>query len=395
MEERRNLDWIRDADVSRVNEILRDLVRLPSENPGGTEQAVVAYCKDFLEKLGYQVELQEVFPQRENLIARKTGAGMRRPMVFCGHMDVVPVSRETEGEWSYPPFGGEEHEGYIWGRGACDMKGGIAASLAAAELLIQQGIELPGDVMFALTVDEEGLMSGAKAMAQAGLLQEAGSIVVCDTTNLTMKTASKGRTWADVEFIGRSAHASIENAGINAIEKALGFIQRLKKHEMPYAEHPRAGRFFYGINMIQGGTEPAMVPDRCTITLDARLVPGQRPGEVWDCVQRLIDQMAEEDSEFQAVLRIVEEREPWEMSGESPLLTGVVSVGRELGMTISDGVEAGTTDATFLKREGTDLVILGPGRTEEIHCVNERVEIQELQKAVRLYAGLMVSRIPT
>ncbi|MBR5488213.1 MAG: M20/M25/M40 family metallo-hydrolase, partial [Firmicutes bacterium] len=298
--------FLNTVDVSRVQQILIDLVQLKSENPGGIEQQVADYCKVFLEKLGYEVSFVELMPERNNVIARLKGRGEAKPMVFSGHMDVVPVSKETENEWKFPPFSGTVSEGHIWGRGACDMKGGIAAALAAAEILAEQQIAPPGDIMFALTVDEEDLMRGAKQLAALDVLHDAGSIIVCDTSHMRAEIACKGRTWAEVKIIGKSAHASIEGAGINAIYKAMDFIQRVKQYPIPYTEHPSAGKFFLNVNLINGGTEPAMVPDRCVLTVDARLVPGQNARVVWEKVQELIDTMHQEDPDFQAEIKVIE-----------------------------------------------------------------------------------------
>ncbi len=379
------------VDVSRVQQILIDLVQLPSENPGGTEQKVADYCKAFLEKLGYEVSFVELMPERNNVIARLKGQGVAKPIVFSGHMDVVPVSEETAVEWRYPPFSGTISEGHIWGRGACDMKGGIAAALAAAELLTEQNIVPPGDIMFALTVDEEDLMRGAKQLAKLDVLADAGSMVVCDTSHMRAEIASKGRTWADVKIIGKSAHASIDGAGVNAIYKAMDFVQRLKQYPIPYTEHPSAGKFFLNVNLIQGGTEPAMVPDRCVLTVDARLVPGQSAGQVWEKVQELIDIMHQEDDTFQAEIKVIEEREAWETGADSALIQNLHEIGGMLDYEVKTGAEVGTTDATFLKKEGLDVIIFGPGKTEEIHCVDERIEITELEQAVRFYLGLMIN----
>ncbi|MBQ3509199.1 MAG: M20 family metallopeptidase [Peptococcaceae bacterium] len=383
--------FLNTVDVSRVQQILVDLVRLPSENPGGTEQQVSEYCKDFLTALGYEVSFVELMPGRNNVIARLKGQGIAKPIVFSGHMDVVPVSTETESEWRFPPFSGTISEGYIWGRGACDMKGGIAAALAAAELLAKQNIVPPGDIMFALTVDEEDLMRGAKQLAQMDVLRDAGSIVVCDTSHMRAEIASKGRTWAEIKILGKSAHASIDGAGVNAIYKAIEFIQRVKQYPIPYVEHPKAGKFFLNVNLINGGTEPAMVPDRCVLTVDARLVPGQTAGMVWEKVQELIDIMHQEDETFQAEIRVIEEREAWETAADSALLGNLRQISEILKCDIKTGAEVGTTDATFLKKEGVDVIIFGPGKTEEIHCVDERIEIAELEQAVRFYLGLMIN----
>ena len=312
-------------------------------------------------------------------------------MVFSGHMDVVPVSKETEHEWKFPPFSGTVSEGHIWGRGACDMKGGIAAALAAAEILAEQQITPPGDIMFALTVDEEDLMRGAKQLAALDVLHDAGSIIVCDTSHMRAEIACKGRTWAEVKIIGKSAHASIEGAGVNAIYKAMDFIQRVKQYPIPYTEHPSAGKFFLNVNLINGGTEPAMVPDRCVLTVDARLVPGQNARVVWEKVQELIDTMHQEDSDFQAEIKVIEEREAWETDEDSALLRNLYQISDILNYEIKTGAEVGTTDATFLKKEGIDVIIFGPGKTEEIHCVDERIEIAELEQAVRFYLGLMLN----
>lgn len=378
-------------ETGEVYNVLRELVQRDSQIPGGSEYETALYCEAYLKELGYEVERIPLVADRMNLLAKKRGIGGKDPILFCGHMDVVPVTEESIPLWTYPPFSGEIHDGYLWGRGACDMKGGIAAAMVAAKLVSELDVQLQSDVYFLLTVDEEAYMQGAKQLASLNVVPDNAKMIVCDTSHLSAMVASKGRSWADITVFGKTAHASIEGAGINAIEKAIALVQRIKA--IPKTSYPGAGNSFFNIAAINAGIEPAIVPDRCVITVDARLVPGQTCEAIWQSVQEQIDALHAEDPDFSAEICVLERREPWMNHKECELLDMLKNVEQTLNITVPLETEQGTTDATFLKKEGLEVIILGPGEVAHCHCVDERVSLRDLDTAVRIYVSFLLQLI--
>lgn len=369
------------------------MIQIPSIDPPGNERAMSSFVQSYLEEVGIAVEaiaVEGLNPERKNIIARLEGSGQAAPLIFSGHMDVVPVSERERQQWVCDPFVGEINDGFLWGRGASDMKGGLAGILSAMRFLKENDITPPGDIILAASVDEENLMRGAKAMVNYPLLQTAKGIIVCEGTGLELIVDSRGRTWAEVIFEGKSAHASLKDAGNNAIVHAIKFADRLLNHSIPFEYHELLGEFFWQINVIQGGVEPAMVPDQCVLTVDARLVPGVTPEMVWSEVQNIIDQMHAEDENCVAKIHILEAREPWSTNMDSPVVDLVQNSYDLLQIPMGRRGQKGTTDGTFLRRMGIDTVMAGPGDSKYNHKANEKAPVAFIRNAARLYLTMML-----
>lgn len=369
------------------------MIQIPSIDPPGNEQEMSLFVQKYLEEAGIAVEsvaVEGLAPERKNIIAKLRGSGEAAPLIFSGHMDVVPVSERERQQWECDPFVGEIKDGFLWGRGASDMKGGLAGILTAMKYLKENNIVPPGDILLAASVDEENLMRGAKAMVQYPALQAAKGIIVCEGTGLELIADSRGRTWAEVVFEGKSAHASLKGAGNNAIVHAIRFADRLLNHSIPFEYHVLLGEFFWQINVIRGGVEPAMVPDQCVLTVDARLVPGITPELVWREVQLLLDQMHEEDENCVAHIDILEAREPWSTNMDSPVVDLVRDSYDFLELPMGRRGQKGTTDGTFLRRMGIDTVMIGPGDSKYNHKANEKAPVEFIRNAARLYLTMML-----
>ena len=388
------LSIIEKFDTDETIALAQKMIQIPSIDPPGNEAAMSEFVKDYLECAGIEVEaiaVDGLDESRKNIIARIPGSGEAAPLIFSGHMDVVPVTEKERESWICDPFIGEVHDdGFLYGRGSSDMKGGLAGILTAMRFLKACQIVPPGDIILAASVDEENLMRGAKAMVQYPQLQAAKGIIVCEGTGLELIADSRGRTWAEVVFEGKSAHASLKGAGNNAIVHALKFADRLLKHSIPFEYHELLGEFFWQINVIHGGVEPAMVPDQCVLTVDARLVPGITPERVWSEVQLLLDQLHEEDENCVGYIHVLEAREPWATDMESPVVDLVRNSYEALQIPMGRRGQKGTTDGTFLRRIGIDTVMVGPGDSKYNHRANEKVSVQFVRDAARLYLTMML-----
>lgn len=376
--------------------LTQTMIQIKSIDPPGNEAGMSEFVEKYLQDARIdQVEalsVEGLAPERKNIIARLNGAGEAAPLIFSGHMDVVPVSDRELSQWECDPWIGEiRDDGFLWGRGSSDMKGGLAGVLTAMKYLKDNNITPPGDIILVASVDEENLMRGAKAMINYPQLQDAKGIIVCEGTGLELIAESRGRTWAEVIFEGQSAHASLKGAGNNAIVHALEFARRLYSTEIPFQYHELLGEFFWQINIIQGGVEPAMVPDKCVVTVDARLVPGITPERVWSEVQKIIDQMHAENDRCVAHINILEAREPWATNINSPVVDLVRKSYKLLDIPMGRRGQKGTTDGTFLRRIGIDTVMVGPGDSKYNHKANEKAPVEFIRNAAKLYLTMMLT----
>src|SRR5947209_11929163 len=276
---------------------LQGLIRIPTVNPPGRHYPVCTqYLGEHLRSLGYEVEYIDLTSQevaelapygedlpRTNVIGRLDGPQGRPVLHFNGHMDVVPVGAG----WSTDPFGGEIRDGRIFGRGASDMKGGIAAQIYAVEAIRRAGLQLQGTVEQSGVVDEE---STGNRNAGMGYLVERGYISA-ERTNYVVITeplnvdniclGHRGAIWGEITTFGRQSHGSTPEQGINAIEHMASFIDEVTYELKPRLQQrlnsqpvmpPSASAASISFNMVQGGTNVNSVPDGCTVAFDRRLV---------------------------------------------------------------------------------------------------------------------------
>lgn len=378
------------VDKGCILEIAKALIEKPSVNPGGNEYEVAQYIKTFLEQLEIPVTILPISDKRFNLIARIKGNGTADPIAFTGHMDVVPVSDVERKKWRSDPFQIHVEKNLLYGRGSADMKGGLSAVLAALQVIKQKSIVPPGDIVLIATVDEEDQMLGAKAFLGTDLLQDVKNLVICEPSEMKLMFCSRGRTWAEVVVVGESGHASIQGNGNNAIMQAVKLIKAIESAKISFSRHEYLGEFFWQIPVIHGGIEPAMVPDTCVVTVDARLVPGQTTNEIWESMEQLIERLKQEHENFHATIHIIERREPWETSLDCDLARLSKLCCQMSGLKEQYGGFLATTDGTVFSALGMNLMILGPGSLEQCHQQNEYVSIEELQQAAQFYLMMML-----
>jgi succinyl-diaminopimelate desuccinylase len=261
-------------------ELTRDLVRFDTINPPGQEKACADHLGRLLEAAGFSVRAVDLRPGRPNLVARIGGVSGRPPLAFTGHLDTVPLGLQP---WSVAPHAAELKEGRIYGRGASDMKSGVAAFVAAAAALAPRLAGTPGIVLY-ITAGEETGGEGAFALArQAGSIRgEAGALVVAEPTSNRALAGHKGALWLRAATRGVTAHGSMPDKGVNAIYKAARAIQQLEAFEFNVARHPVMGGPTLNVGFVHGGLNVNSVPDRAEIGIDLRTLPGQRHARLTD-----------------------------------------------------------------------------------------------------------------
>ncbi|MGI6226855.1 MAG: M20 family metallopeptidase, partial [Peptococcales bacterium] len=377
------LETIKQIETNHVIKVVQDLIKFESINPPGNEKNVADYIKNYMLERNIFTETVPISPNRYNVISRIKGKGEAGPVIFTGHMDVVPISKKEEKRWITKPFSAEVIDGYIYGRGASDMKGGLGAAMVAMGNLASNGISPPGDIILAATVDEEDLMRGSKALLGSKLISDARKVVVCEPTNLEIHRFCRGRTWAEITVKGLTAHASQQNAGVNAIDRAVVLMNKIANHQIPHEKHNYLGNFFWQVTLINGGIGAAVVPDSCTITVDARLVPGQMPKDIWNEIENIVNSIKLDLPDFEAEINILEEREPWETPEDEEIIKNIKDAFETLQLPVKQNGFLGTTDGTVFRRAGMEAVIIGPGELACVHKENERISIKQLIDAVR------------
>ena len=380
---------------------LADLVRLPSVNPMGRpvsgdeyyEHRVTDYLERLFTRLGLEWQRQHVAPQRDNILARFNGS--RRPedggavILFEAHQDTVPVEGMI-----IPPFDPQVRDGRMYGRGSCDIKGGMVAMLGALARLVD---ERPADcptVIMACTVNEEYGFTGATELTRAWLEPGQSIIprrpdvaVVAEPTSLDVVVAHKGAVRWRIHTQGRAAHSSQPHLGDNAVykmAKVLGALEAFARDVAPtMPSHPLCGGVTLSVGLIHGGISVNTVPDACTIEVDRRLLPGEQTDEVYQ-------QVIEYVRHYPGIDFPVEHDEPFTRGRSLPdshngaLAERLSSLVRERsGRGAKIGVPYGT-DASTIAAAGVPSVVFGPGSIDQAHTVDEWLPLDELERASAL-----------
>jgi succinyl-diaminopimelate desuccinylase len=373
------------VDPEEVVRFARRLVSTPSQNPGDTEEAVAAVAVEILEGLGGSPEIVRGEEGRPSVVAR-FGNGDRPALAWNGHLDVVPAGDPST--WRHPPFGAEVVEGTMVGRGSADMKGGIASAFGAVSAIRRSGVELAGRLDLHLAADEElAGLHGTKVLLERDLLDQDAAIVG-EPTELNLALAERGGAWITATARGTAAHGSTPRLGVSAITSMARFLLRIEE-VLPDIEHPLVGRPTVNAAMIQGGSAPNVVADRCVVEIDRRIIPGEtEPEEVLEPVDRLADAIRSEHSEVDLSFAIGLWTDAAEVTGD-PAIADLCrnAVREETGRAPLDTGFTGITDARFyLNDRSIPTIILGPGSLGVAHTANESVEIAQLVAAARVYA---------
>jgi acetylornithine deacetylase/succinyl-diaminopimelate desuccinylase len=326
---------------------------------------------------------------RPNVVA-SVGGAPRPKLAWNGHLDVVPAGDASS--WSVPPFAGEIVGDRLVGRGAADMKGAIASALGAVAAIRRAGVALGGTLDMHLAADEElAGLHGTKVLWERGMLDQ-DACVVGEPTDLRLGLAERGGAWITAVARGRAAHGSTPHLGVNAITSMARLLLRLDE-VLPDREHPLAGRPSVNAAIVTGGTAPNVVPDRCQVDIDRRLVPGEDSAEeILAPFERLAADIRLDHPEVDLEFRIREWTDAAETSGDGRLAaTCRDAVRAETGAPPEDHGFTGITDARFyINQAKMPTVILGPGSLSVAHTAGEWVGVSDLVTAARVYARVFV-----
>ncbi len=389
---------------STVVEILAQLVALPSVNPmgGPVDQAICFegrvsdWLVDFFHSIGAEYERIEVSPGRDNVIARYDSPGAEFTILMDAHQDTVPVAGMT-----IDPFTPKIAEGRLWGRGACDVKGGMAAMLFAFRRLIQEQPAGAANVVLSCTCDEEATIIGISdlvtywttAKGKSKLLESPPDVaIIAEPTGLDVVVAHRGVTRFKIRTKGRACHSSDPTQGVNAIYRMAKLVSALQEYADSLAvtvkAHPLCGSASLSVGKISGGTSVNIVPDECVIEVDRRITPGEDAAGIVVGIREFLAARLDFDFEFDA---------PWI---ECPALTDANNT--DLAKTVLkhvaavDGPHAAVgvpygTHASPTCAAGVPSIVFGPGSIQQAHTKDEYIDIAQLEKAAEVYFRSCIS----
>jgi len=353
--------------------LLKDLVAIDSVNPslvpgGAGEGAIAERIAADMRASGIDVRVSEAAPGRPNVVGLIDSGRPGPALMLCGHSDTVGV------EGMAAPFDPVVRDGKLFGRGAQDMKGGVAAILAAARRLAQSPAGLKGRVIVAIVADEEYASVGADAVVKEWT---ADAAVVAEPTDLAIGIGHKGFEWVLVETHGIAAHGSRPDDGVDAIlmmGRVLAELDALERSLMAGPRHPLLGRPSLHASLIGGGRELSTYPDHCTLSIERRTVTGEGPGSLLREVEAILARLREADSRFRAEARSSFERPPYLTPDGHPLPR---QLRESLGRATTVGAMSFWTDAAILGGAGIASVVFGPGGAG-LHGLEEHVRLDEV-----------------
>ena len=377
-------------DRDRLSALAAELVAIPSVNPldgpvgdGRSEAPAAAYVESRLREAGLAVELREAVPGRPSVIARIPGVS-ETAVWFDAHLDTV----SGEG-MAFDPFQPRIEGNSLFGRGAADDKGSVAAMMAALMEVAASGEKPPATIIFTATADEEYRMSGMLSLLEAGITAGAG--VVGEPTGLEIIIAHKGVARFKIGTTGKAVHSSRPDDGINAIYrmgKVVSAIEAYAKGGVGRETDPLLGKATLSVGRIRGGEFVNVVPDSCEIWLDRRLLPGEEARRAVGDVRDYLTSALQEDVGLKVSppdLTVP----ALSIDSDSPIVEAAAAAVREVtGKAPFNGMQ-GATHAGQMAERGIPAIVFGPGRMGQAHTATEELDLDQLEQAAAVYERLM------
>ncbi len=368
--------------MEELDQLLYDLVAINSINPDLSpgapgEGEIARFIAGWLERAGLEVQFIETVPGRPNVVGIAHGSGGGRTLLLNGHMDTVGAGDMPQ------PHQPVIRDGRLYGRGAYDMKAGLAACMYAIAAARKQ--HLRGNVIFTAVIDEEYASLGTLELAQRF---RADGAIVAEFTELQLILAHRGFVWLEIETLGKAAHGSRPDLGVDAIAKmgpVLVALEQLNKRLLSRPSHPLLGSGSLHASTIQGGQEPSTYPERCHLFVERRTLPGETPESVEAELQEIIQNIRHSDPAFKAVISRCLDRSPLETPEDADIAqTLQAAAGKVLHQPLKISGVPFWTDAALLSAAGVPSVLFGPSGGGA-HAVEEWVDLSSMMTCAEMY----------
>ncbi|MCH2396607.1 MAG: M20 family metallopeptidase [Nitrososphaerales archaeon] len=376
-----------------ITKLAQELIKIPSDETAG-EKEVCEYLESYLKSLGMKVRLQEVLPNRPNIIAEVIGDEVGKSIMFNGHVDTVPVGDIKK--WSMDPYSAIIKDNKLFGRGSTDMKGAIASMIIAMKFIMNNVEKFNGKIIFTGVMAEETTGLGTQKIVEENI--KADMAVVGEPSDEKIYRAHKGTMWFNLSTYGKLEHSSESNSeSNNAIINMMKLIMEINEisKELETIENNLVGHPSINIGLIDGGTKQNMIADSCRISIDRRTLPEEKTDEILDKLRIRLDGLRSLDDRLTFDLEIDTIREAVEVAESEQIVQEVKNALNKVinkNPTIS-GMKA-TTDMSILVNQGNiPSVIYGPGFIKQAHTVDEFIEVKRLVESSQVYAEILLNTL--
>jgi len=373
---------VNNEEKKELNGLLQGLIQIKSVNPPGNENQIANFIRKFLLKNNIHSDSVLLEESRSSVIAKIEGKEERN-ITLCGHLDTVKVKEE---DWTKPAFQGLIENGKMYGRGASDMKGGVAVILYAAAFLKRKGIVPKKTIQLALTADEEWGYRGAKSLADEGYFDQTDFLIITEPSNLQVSTGEKGELWVKAKFYGKSAHGSTPEMGVNTITPGSEFIVNItERYEKIFEADPFWGKTSMNIGQFHGGVQVNIVPNYSEIQLDFRVISEEDKEKAVELVRKIGEEIAKKHK-----VRFAEDifnyHPPIFTSSDNPYVEKFLQAtgAREVIIT-----KYCTDGATIIPIKKMPFIIFGPGDIAQAHQNDEYIELESLYQAVDTFVKFL------
>lgn len=371
----------------KIEELLSKLVQIDSTNPGKYEIDIGKYIIEILKQTGADIKTEEVLDGRKNVMAKLEGTSDKPELVYICHMDTVP----PDNGWDYSPYCGKIRDGIVYGRGSCDMKGGLSCMLSAFCKVAKSRKKPERTLKIIFTVDEEGDMLGVEKAISSGWVNAESLVLDGEPTNGFIRVSHKGRMWFHIKANGVTAHASTPHLGADAIAAMVQLVAKVNDKVRNLPEDDELGKTTITFGQINGGCHPYVVPDYCEVYVDSRNVPPTDGNKLVEIVEEAIKYAEEYVPGVKFTYEITCSKPYIKMDEKSLLLNSLKSVcGEVTGKTAETTPFTGYTDTAVIsgKLNNINCMSYGPGALELAHKPNEIVPIEDLERCEKVYFEL-------
>jgi succinyl-diaminopimelate desuccinylase len=382
------------AEINRMEfeavELLQSLVRFPSVT--GAEAEVGAFIAEYCRRLGFDTQVIEAEPGRPNVIAKWNTGRPGPTLLLNDHLDIVPPGPLEY--WTHPPFAAEIVNGRVYGRGTIDTKSGLTTLLAATSAILRAKAPLKGELQLIFTCDEEtGGMLGMQHLGRHGHLK-ADLAVVAEPTTMKIEIGTKGRLGVEITTTGVATHGARPWLGHNAIEDMCEIVDALRElaNDLASRPHPVMGKPTLNIGTINGGAVPNMVPNKCVLGIDRRLVPGETRELAFDEIHAAVTSVKARNPKLNATVTETIWWPGYLLDDRHPLIATAAQAFRKItGTAPKIGVKDAGTDASWISLLGNiPVVMFSPGDGLSAMNVDENVSIADMMTATKVIAQIVL-----
>jgi succinyl-diaminopimelate desuccinylase len=366
--------------------LCQDLIRINTCNPPGNELTAAAYVLERLRRAGFETSLVKHDENRATLLAMLAGQPQSDTFLFVGHLDTVPSGDLSL--WEHDPFEGHCDSTHLIGRGASDMKGGLAALITAAEAL--KGKKVKNTLILAFTADEENGCLGSIALVDIPQVRNSKLLIVPEPTSNHIGVAEKGALWVRISARGKAAHGSMPDQGLNAINEILTLMIQLDLSGFQVEQNPYLGSFTASLNTIAGGIKTNIIPDRCEVTMDLRTLPAQKHADILAAIERAIRQVTADHPDYAFTCETVVSKPGLETDCDQAQVARVVDLiqsskkdARKIGLNYYSDA------AVLVPALNVPFLLFGPGDADQAHVTNEKLDLNNLYKSCEIYRNIL------